>query len=110
MVKNLPIIMASNAERIGRKIESCKLIKRGLLITPLLIGNVYAGENAIYSFDLPAQTLSATLDSLAQSARTQLIYSDATVKGLFAAPSRASTRLNKRWILRWARAALTTKW
>ena len=58
MVKNLPIIMASNAERIGRKIESCKLIKRGLLITPLLIGNVYAGENAIYSFDLPAQPLS----------------------------------------------------
>jgi iron complex outermembrane recepter protein len=86
MMKNLPIIMASNAERTGRKIKAYKLIQHGLLITPLLMGNAYAGENPTYNFDLPAQPLSATLDSLAQSAHTKLIYSDATVKGLNSAP------------------------
>ena len=86
MVKNLPLITTSNAERIMRKIESYQLIKRGLLMTPLLIGNAYAGENATYTFDLPAQPLSATLDSVAQSAHTKLIYSDATVKSVRAAP------------------------
>lgn len=50
------------------------------------MGNAYAGENPTYSFDLPAQPLSATLDSLAQSAHTKLIYSDATVKGVRAVP------------------------
>jgi len=86
MVKSLPIIMASNAERIGRKIESYKLIQQGVLIAPLLMGNAYAGGEPTYTFNLPAQPLSATLDSLAQSAHTKLIYSDATVKGLRAAP------------------------
>lgn len=86
MAKNLPIIMASNTERTGRKIESYQLIKRGLLITPILISNAYADENSTYSFDLPAQPLSATLDRLAQSSHTKLIYSDATVKGVSAAP------------------------
>jgi iron complex outermembrane recepter protein len=78
--------MASNAERTGRKIESYQLIKRGLLITPILIGNAYADENPTFSFDLPAQPLSATLDRLAQSSHTKLIYADATVKGVTAAP------------------------
>ena len=86
MVKSLPIIMASNTERTERKIKSFQLIKHGILITPLLMGTAYADENPTYTFNLPAQPLSATLDSLAQSAHTKLIYSDATVKGLRAAP------------------------
>ena len=85
MVKSLPIIMASNAERTGHRIKSLQLIQQGVLITPLLIGNAYAGDPT-YSFNLPAQPLSATLDSVARSSQTKLIYADATVKGLRAAP------------------------
>ena len=86
MDKSLPIIMVSNAGRTGRRIKSYKLIKHGVLIAPLLIGNAYAGGDPTYAFNLPAQPLSATLDSLAQSSHTKLIYSDATVKGLRASP------------------------
>lgn len=86
MDKSLPIIMASNTERTGHRIKSYKLIKHGVLIAPLLIGNAYAGGDPTYFFNLPAQPLSTTLDSLAQSSHTKLIYSDATVKGLRAAP------------------------
>ena len=85
MTKHLPIIKA-NAERTGRKIKAYQSIKQGLLIAPLLIGNAYADDNQRYVFDLPAQSLSATLNSVAQSAHTKLIYADATVKGLSAAP------------------------
>ena len=85
MTKHLPIIKA-NTEYTGRKIKSYQSIKQGLLIAPLLVGNVYADENQRYTFDLPAQPLSITLDSVAQSAHTKLIYSDATVKGVSAAP------------------------
>ncbi|MDD2800796.1 MAG: TonB-dependent receptor plug domain-containing protein, partial [Methylococcales bacterium] len=76
--------MASNTKRPWNKIEPYKLIKHGLLITPLLMGNAYAAET--YRFDLPAQPLSATLDGVSQAAHTKLIYSDETVKGLSAAP------------------------
>ena len=70
MTKNLPIIKA-NAERTGRKIDSYKSLKQGLLIAPLLMGNAYADENQRYAFDLPAQPLSATLNSVAQSSHNQ---------------------------------------
>ena len=86
MDKSLPIIMANTAECTERLIKSYKLIRHGVLIAPLLIGNAYADGDPTYAFNLPAQPLSATLDSLAQSAHTKLIYSDATVKGLRAAP------------------------
>jgi len=78
--------MARNTERPWNKIEPYKLIKHGLLITPLLIGNAHAANNQTYRFDLPAQPLSATLDGVSQTAHTKLIYSDETVKGLSAAP------------------------
>ncbi|MDD5112819.1 MAG: TonB-dependent receptor [Methylobacter sp.] len=78
--------MASNTERPWNKIELHKLIKHGLLITPLLMGNAHAANNETYRFDLPAQPLSATLDGVSQAAHTKLIYSDETVKGLSAAP------------------------
>jgi iron complex outermembrane receptor protein len=86
MVKILPITKASNADRTGHKLLPLKLIKHGILITPLLMGNAYAAEDPTYSFNLPAQFLSATLDSVAQSSHTMLIYADAAVKGLRAAP------------------------
>jgi len=86
MAKNLPIIMTGAVERAGRKIKAYQSLKQGLLIAPLLVGNAYADDNQRYTFDLPAQPLSVTLDSVAQSAHTKLIYSDATVKGLSAAP------------------------
>jgi len=86
MVKILPITKACNADRTGHKLLPLKLIKHGILITPLLMGNAYAAGAPTYSFNLPAQPLSATLDSVAQSSHTKLIYADATVKGLRAAP------------------------
>lgn len=86
MTKSLPIIAGSNAERTGCRIKSYKLIKNAVLITPLLMSNVYAEGNPTYNFDLPAQPLSATLDSVAQSADTKLIYADESVKGIRAVP------------------------
>jgi iron complex outermembrane receptor protein len=80
MVNSLPIIMASNAERTRHRIKRNEFIKHGVLIAPFLMGNAYAAGDPTYSFNLPAQPMSATLDSLAQSAHTKLIYSDATVK------------------------------
>ncbi len=68
------------------KNQPLKLIQHGVLITPLLMGNAYAAGDPTYSFNLPAQPLSATLDSVARSSHTKLIYADATVKGLRAAP------------------------
>jgi len=85
MVKNLPKMMANHTERDGRSIEPYQWIRHGILLAPLLAGNAYADDTA-YPFDLPAQPLAATLDSLAQASHTQLIYADATVKGLTAQP------------------------
>jgi iron complex outermembrane receptor protein len=62
--------MARNTERPWNKIEPYKLIKHGLLITPLLMGNAHAAGTETYRFDLPAQPLSATLDGVAQAAHT----------------------------------------
>ena len=78
--------MAKNTERTGRRMEPLQLIRHGFLITPLLMGNAYAGENTTYHFNLPVQPMSATLDDLAQSAHTKLVYADESVKGLNAAP------------------------
>jgi len=86
MVNSSPIVLAIKAEFTWHRIEPFKLIKQSVLITPLLMGNAYAAGDPTYSFNLPAQPMSATLDSLAQSAHTKLIYSDATVKGMRAAP------------------------
>lgn len=73
-------------QRARQKIASNNLIKYGVLIAPLLVGNVYADGNPTFIFDLPEQPLSDTLDSLAQSTQTRLLYADATVKGLRSAP------------------------
>jgi iron complex outermembrane receptor protein len=86
MVKILPIAKASDTERTGYGLLPLKLIKQGILIAPLLMGNAYAGGDPAYTFNLPSQPLSATLDSVARSSHTKLIYADATVKGLRAAP------------------------
>ncbi|MCX7107580.1 MAG: TonB-dependent receptor [Methylococcales bacterium] len=69
-----------------KKITSLELLKQSALITPLLIGNAYASPEQTYKFNLPAQPLSATLNSLAQSSHTKLVYTDTSVKGLSAAP------------------------
>ncbi|NOS88265.1 MAG: TonB-dependent receptor [Methylococcaceae bacterium] len=55
------------------------------LLMPLMVSPVLA-DNATYHFNLPAQPLAATLDSVADSANTKLIYADAAVKGKTAAP------------------------
>ncbi|MEI6544036.1 MAG: TonB-dependent receptor [Methylococcales bacterium] len=73
-------------ETIRQQTLPLKWIKQGILVAPLLIGNVYAVEEQTYRFDLPAQPLSTTLDNVAQSAHTKLVYSDTTVKGLTAVP------------------------
>jgi iron complex outermembrane receptor protein len=54
----------------------------------LLLGNVLTVQAAqeLHNFNLPAQELSTTLDQLAQSGQTKLIYADKTVQGLQAAP------------------------
>ncbi len=82
MVKSLPIILTTNTGLTERNTRTYQFIKHGILIAPLLMSSAFADENSTYTFNLPAQALSATLDSLAQSAHTKLIYSDATVKGL----------------------------
>ena len=73
-------------ETIRQQTLPLKWIKQGILVAPLLIGNVYAVEEQTYRFDLPVQPLSTTLDNVAQSAHTKLVYSDTTVKGLTAVP------------------------
>ncbi|WP_198014586.1 TonB-dependent siderophore receptor [Methylobacter marinus] len=85
MVKSLPTIATSNAGRIEHRLEICKLIRHGVLIAPLLMRNAYADDET-HIFDLPAQPLSTTLNNLAESTHTQLLYADSTVKGLTAAP------------------------
>jgi len=102
--------MASNTDRIGHKIQSSKLIKRGLLITPLMIGNAYAGENTTYNFDLPAQPCPPRWTVWPNSAHTKLIYSDATVKGVRAAPVKGKYTAQQAMNIALGRAVLTTKW
>ncbi|MEY3122389.1 MAG: hypothetical protein RI993_1214, partial [Pseudomonadota bacterium] len=55
-----------------------------VLLLSWLTNPVHA--QSTYSFDLPAQPLSVTLDNLAQATQTKLLYADNTVKGLTAAP------------------------
>lgn len=78
-----------NSQRTRQKIMRHNIIKCGALITPLLMGNVCA-DGTTFIFDLPEQPLSNTLDSLAQSTQTKLLYADDTVKGLRAAPVKGS--------------------
>jgi iron complex outermembrane receptor protein len=56
-----------------------------LLLLLLLLANT-ASADEIYSFDLPAQPLAATLNSLANTSGTKLIYADEVVRNLQAAP------------------------
>lgn len=53
------------------------------LMTILLTATVNAsGAEETINLELPAQALSATLDGIAKSSRTKLIYADSVVKGL----------------------------
>lgn len=54
-------------------------------IAALLVAGAHAAEDPALALDLPAQPLSATLDSLARQAKVKLLYSDAAVRGLQAA-------------------------
>lgn len=59
--------------------------KRSLpLMTLLLATNLdtLAAENNTTDFDLPAQSLAATLDTLAKTGHTKLIYADSATQGL----------------------------
>ena len=56
-----------------------------LLLLLLLLANT-ASADETYSFDLPAQPLAATLNSLANTSGTKLIYADEVVRNLQAAP------------------------
>ena len=61
---------------------------RNLSLLALLLSNaidVQAGQPA-YNFNLPAQPAASTLDQIARSSQTQLIYADKSVQGVTAAP------------------------
>ena len=61
---------------------------RNLSLLALLLSNaidVQAGQPA-YNFNLPAQPAASTLDQIAKSSQTQLIYADKSVQGVTAAP------------------------
>jgi iron complex outermembrane receptor protein len=66
--------------------------KLNCITLALLFGNTLAVQAAqdLHNFNLPAQELAATLDQLAQSGQTQLLYADKTVQGLQAAPVKGS--------------------
>ncbi|QPK64987.1 TonB-dependent receptor [Methylomonas sp. LL1] len=58
---------------------------RRLALCALLLGaslELSAADTAKFDFDLPAQPLANTLDSLGKSAGTKLIYADSVVNGL----------------------------
>lgn len=61
---------------------------RGRTVAPVLAlslavaGNSWAGPAASSQLDLPAQSLAASLDSLAKTSGAKLIYADSLVKGL----------------------------
>ncbi|ANE56896.1 TonB-dependent receptor [Methylomonas sp. DH-1] len=61
---------------------------RGRTVAPVLAlslavaGNSWAGAAASNQLDLPAQSLAASLDSLAKTSGAKLIYADSLVKGL----------------------------
>jgi iron complex outermembrane recepter protein len=61
---------------------------RNLSLLALLLSNSYVAQAApeAYNFNLPAQPASKTLDQIAQSSKTQLIYADKSVQGVTAAP------------------------
>ena len=61
------------------------LIRLSLLLFFLLLANS-ASASRTYFFDLPAQPLAATLNSLASTSGTKLIYADEVVRNLQAAP------------------------
>ena len=58
----------------------------------LLLGNAIAVQAApeLHNFNLPAQELSVTLNQLAQSGQTKLVYADKAVQGLQAAAVKGS--------------------
>jgi len=63
-----------------------------LLLLSLLLANT-ASADETYSFDLPAQPLAATLNSLASTSGTKLIYADEAVRDLQAAPLKGNFTL-----------------
>ncbi|MER0204023.1 MAG: TonB-dependent receptor [Nitrosomonas sp.] len=68
------------------------LIRLSLLLFFLLLANT-ASASRTYFFDLPAQPLAATLNSLASTSSTKLIYADEVVRNLQAAPLKGSFTL-----------------
>ena len=68
------------------------LIRLSLLLFFLLLANT-ASASETYSFDLPAQPLAATLNSLASTSGPKLIYADEVVRNLLAAPLKGSFTL-----------------
>jgi len=88
MVKSLSMVTDIKNQRARQKITRHSIIKCGVLIAPLLMVNTYADGNPTFAFDLPEQPLSVTLDNVAQSTQTKLLYADVAVKGLSAAPVR----------------------
>ena len=68
------------------------LIRLSLLLFFLLLANS-ASASRTYFFDLPAQPLAATLNSLASTSGTKLIYADEVVRNLQAAPLKGSFTL-----------------
>ena len=60
--------------------QTCALSSSLLALTAIV--EARAADVQRFSFDLPAQSLATTLDGLAKSANTKLIYADALVQGL----------------------------
>ncbi|MDO9214083.1 MAG: TonB-dependent receptor [Methylococcales bacterium] len=61
---------------------------RNLSLLALLLANALDAQAAqeTYNYNLPAQPASSTLDQIAKSSKTQLIYADKNVQGVTAAP------------------------
>ena len=59
---------------------------RSSLLFLLLVHSVNAQNNPTFSFNLPSQSLSNTLNSLADVTGTKLIYADEMMQGKLAPP------------------------
>ncbi|TXI30430.1 MAG: TonB-dependent receptor [Nitrosomonas oligotropha] len=70
------------------------LIRLSLLLFFLSPANT-ASASETYSFDLPAQPLAATLNNLASTSGTKLIYADEVVRNLQAVPLKGSFTLEQ---------------
>ncbi|MCQ8180907.1 TonB-dependent receptor [Methylomonas sp. SURF-1] len=86
-----------------RRSNGHRIVAPMLALSLAIVGNTRAGTAATSQIDLPAQSLAASLDSLAKTSGAKLIYADSLVNGIqadalhgeFSVPQALERLLNK---------------